>query len=125
MSHRRVVPPTQEQSSEAHDDFTVTPRVLLLSSITVVIGIISPFVAMGLLRLTALFTNLFYFQRWSTAASSLAQNTLGAMAVIVPVIGAVIIGPRRRYFPLFTNVWDSLGIGRTGDPRLSAVVNLT
>jgi len=47
---------------------------------------------MGLLRLIALFTNLFYFQRWSTSASSPAQNTLGAMAVIIPVIGALIIG---------------------------------
>jgi len=97
MSHRRIVPPTQEHSSEAHGDFTVTPRVLLLSSIAVVIGIISSFVALGLLRLIALFTNLFYFQRWSTAASSPAQNTLGAMAVIVPVIGALIIGFMARY----------------------------
>jgi H+/Cl- antiporter ClcA/CBS domain-containing protein len=69
----------------------------LLSSIAVVIGIISSFVALGLLRLIALFTNLFYFQRWSTAASSPAQNTLGAMAVIVPVIGALIIGFMARY----------------------------
>jgi H+/Cl- antiporter ClcA len=97
MSYRRVVPPTQVHRSEVQGDFTVTPRVLLLSSIAVVIGIISSFVALGLLRLIALFTNLFYFQRWSTAASSPAQNTLGAMAVIVPVIGALIIGLMARY----------------------------
>src|SRR6185436_17106889 len=68
-----------------------------LSSIAVVIGILSSFVALGLLRLIALFTNLFYFQRWSTAASSPAQNTLGAIAVIVPVAGALIIGVMARY----------------------------
>jgi len=84
-------------SSETRADFTVTPRVLFLSLLAVGIGIISSFVALGLLRLIALFTNLFYFQLWSTAASSPAQNTLGWMAVIVPVVGALIIGLMARY----------------------------
>jgi CIC family chloride channel protein len=84
-------------SSETRGDFTVTPRVLFISVLAVGIGIVSSFVALGLLRLIALFTNLFYFQRWSWAASSPAQNTLGGMAVIVPVAGALIIGLMARY----------------------------
>ena len=84
-------------SSEKHADFTVTPRVLFISVLAVGIGIVSSFVALGLLRLIALFTNLFYFQRWSWAAASPAQNTLGGMAVIVPVVGALIIGLIARY----------------------------
>jgi CIC family chloride channel protein len=92
-----MVPPPDAQRREPHGDFTVTPRVLLLSSLAVAIGIVSSFVALGLLRLIALFTNLFYFHRWSTAAVSPAQNTLGAMAVIVPVVGALIIGLMARY----------------------------
>ncbi|MBZ5635800.1 MAG: chloride channel protein [Acidobacteriia bacterium] len=86
-----------EYGTEIQADFTVTPRVLLLSLLAVGIGIVSSFLALGLLRLIALFTNVFYFQRWSMAASSPAQNTLGAMAVIVPVIGALIIGLMARY----------------------------
>ena len=97
MSHRRAVLPTQDHSNEPHGDFTVTPRVLLLSMIAVAIGIVSSYVALGLLRLIALFTNVFYFQRWSTVASSPAENTLGALSVIVPVIGALIIGVMARY----------------------------
>jgi len=97
MSHRRVVPATQNRSREPHGDFTVTPRVLLLSLLAVAIGIVSSFVALGLLRLIALFTNLFYFQRWSTAAVTPAQNTLGPLAVLVPVVGALIIGLMARY----------------------------
>jgi chloride channel protein, CIC family len=84
-------------SSETRADFTVTPRVLFLSLLAVGIGIVSSFVALGLLRLIALFTNLFYFQRWSWATSSPAHNTLGWMAVIVPVVGALIIGLMARY----------------------------
>jgi chloride channel protein, CIC family len=84
-------------SPETRADFTVTPRVLFLSLLAIWIGIVSSFVALGLLRLIALFTNLFYFQRWSTAASSPAQNTLGWMAVLVPVVGALIIGLMARY----------------------------
>jgi hypothetical protein len=61
-------------------DFTVTPCVLLLSAMAVAIGLLSTGVAFVLLRLISLFTNLFYFQRWSTAAASPAQNTLGVYA---------------------------------------------
>ncbi|MEO8051026.1 MAG: chloride channel protein [Acidobacteriota bacterium] len=97
MSHRKAISHTQDHGAEALGDFTVTPRILLLSAIAVVIGVVSSFVALGLLRLIALFTNLFYFQRWSMGGSSPAQNTLGTMAVIVPVIGALIIGLMARY----------------------------
>jgi H+/Cl- antiporter ClcA/CBS domain-containing protein len=86
-----------DRRSETLGDFTVTPRVLLLALLSAGIGLVASFVALGLLRLIALFTNLFYFQRWSVAASSPAQNTLGWIAVIVPVIGALIIGLMARY----------------------------
>jgi H+/Cl- antiporter ClcA len=78
-------------------DFTVTPRVLLLAVLAIAIGVVSAFVALGLLRLIGLFTNLFYFQRWSTAMVSPAGNSLGAWAVLVPVIGAILIGLMARY----------------------------
>jgi H+/Cl- antiporter ClcA len=42
-------------------------------------------------------TNLFFFQRFSTALVSPADHTLGWMVVIVPVIGALIIGVMARY----------------------------
>ena len=82
---------------EVQGDFTVTPRVLLLSLLAIAIGVVSSFVAFLLLRLIALFTNLFYFQHWSFAASSPAMNGLGAWAVGVPVLGALIIGLMARY----------------------------
>ncbi len=78
-------------------DFTTTPRVLVLSLFALVIGILGAFVALALLRLIGLFTNLFFFQRWSTALVSPAGNHLGIWEVGVPVIGALIIGLMARY----------------------------
>ena len=95
MKHSETVPSLKGQ--EVQGDFTVTPRVLLLSLLGIVIGIVSSFVALVLLRLIALFTNLFYYQHWSFTPSSPAMNTLGLMAVAVPVVGALIVGLMARY----------------------------
>src|SRR6476660_2155487 len=73
-------------------DFTATTRLLPISGLALVIGVLAAYLAAGLLQLIALVTNLFFFQRISTAAVSPATHHLGPMVVIVPVIGALIIG---------------------------------
>ncbi len=78
-------------------DFTTSPRVILISLLALVIGIIGAFVALALLRLIGLFTNLFFFQRWSTDLTSPTGNHLGPLVIIVPVLGALIIGVMARY----------------------------
>ena len=78
-------------------DFTTAPRVLLLSLMAVVIGVVAAFVALILLRLIGLFTNLFFYQRWGLALVSPAGNKLGPLEILVPVIGALIIGLMARY----------------------------
>src|SRR5262245_41809965 len=78
-------------------DFTTTWRVLLLSCLASGIGVFSAFVALALLRLIGLFTNLFFFQRWDTTLVSPSGHTLGVFVVLVPVIGALIIGLMARY----------------------------
>jgi len=61
------------------------------------IGALCSFVALALLRLIGLFTNLFYFGRWNTAMVSPAGNHLGVYGVLVPIAGALIIGVKARY----------------------------
>jgi len=78
-------------------DFTATPRVLTISAIAIGIGFVASYVALALLRLIGLFTNLFFYQRWSTDLVSPAGNTLGWMALVVPVVGGIIIGLMARY----------------------------
>jgi hypothetical protein len=78
-------------------DFTATKRLIPISLIAIAIGLVSSLVAVGLLRLIALFTNLFYFQRWSFAGASPVENQLGYLAVGVPVAGTLLIGLMARY----------------------------
>src|SRR5262245_12736512 len=86
-----------ETSEEKLGDFTTTRRVIYLSLVAIGIGVLSAFVALALLRLIGLFTNLFFFQRWDTALVSPTGNMLGLFEVLIPVIGALIIGFMARY----------------------------
>jgi H+/Cl- antiporter ClcA len=78
-------------------DFTVTPRTITIACLAVIIGAVSAYVALGLLKLIGLFTNLFFFQRWSTTLVSPAGHHLGWLVVLVPVTGAIVIGLMARY----------------------------
>ena len=78
-------------------DFTTTPRVIILSALAIVIGVLGAVVALALLRLIGLFTNLFFFQRWDTTLVSPAGNHLGVLVVLVPVFGALVVGLMARY----------------------------
>jgi CIC family chloride channel protein len=73
-------------------DFTVPSDFARIIALGVVVGVISSLVALALLLLIALVTNLAYYQRWSFMPTSPAENTLGAAAVIVPVLGSLIVG---------------------------------
>src|SRR6201987_558328 len=85
------------RSWETLGDFTTTLRVLPISGLAIVIGAVCAFVALALLRLIGLFTNLFYFGRWSTAMVSPVGNRLGWFSVLVPIAGALIICGVARY----------------------------
>jgi len=95
-------PQTEKDSAaklrnETLGDFTTTRRVIPISALAMVIGLLCAFVALALLRLIGLFTNLFYFGRWNTSLVSPAGNHLGIFSVLVPIAGALIIGVMARY----------------------------
>jgi chloride channel protein, CIC family len=58
-------------------DFTATPRLLMIAAFAIGIGIVSAYVALALLTLIGFFTNLFFFQRLSTALVTPEAHTLG------------------------------------------------
>jgi chloride channel protein, CIC family len=78
-------------------DFTSTPRMITISGLAIFIGVVSAFVALALLKLIGLFTNLCFFGRWSTALVSPAGNHLGWFEIFIPVAGALVIGLMARY----------------------------
>ena len=83
--------------SERLGDFTTTWNVIPMTLLATGIGIFSAFVALALLRLIGIFTNLFFFQRWGTALVPPAANHLGWLEVFVPMMGGLIIGIMARY----------------------------
>lgn len=83
--------------SAALGDFTTSPRVLFISLLALLIGVIGAFLALALLRLIGIFTNLFFFQRWGTDLVSPAGNHLGIFVILVPALGGLVIGLMARY----------------------------
>jgi hypothetical protein len=77
------------EHAEELGDFTTTLRVLPISALAIVIGAVCAVLALVLLRLIGLFTNLFYFGRWGTEMVSPVGNHLGIYAVFLPVVGAM------------------------------------
>jgi CIC family chloride channel protein len=78
-------------------DFTASARTVPIAILASLIGLLSSCVAFVLLKLINLFTNIFYFHRFTLAAASPAAHGLGYWAVVVPIVGALIIGVMARY----------------------------
>lgn len=78
-------------------DFTTTWRVLPITGLALVIGVVAAYVAVALLKLISFFTNIFFFHRWSAAAASPGNAHLGAWVIAVPVVGGLIVGLMARF----------------------------
>jgi chloride channel protein, CIC family len=72
-------------------------RMLLVSLLAAGIGLVAGVVAFALYKLIGLFTNLFFFHRWSSDFSSAQHNHLGWMVIVVPVIGGLVVGVMAKY----------------------------
>lgn len=88
---------TEVESHDNLSDFTADRRLLLLAGMAAVIGVVSGILAWVLVQLIALVTNIAFYQQFSFAPNSPANNQLGAAVIIVPVIGGLIVGLIARY----------------------------
>ena len=79
-------------------DYSVKPRLLLISALALAVGAVSAVVADALLKLIGLITNLVFYQR---VATNLAAPGVGTHAwwliVVAPVVGGLIVGAMARY----------------------------
>jgi chloride channel protein, CIC family len=78
-------------------DFTTDARLLILTPMAAVVGVISALVAVALVWLIGGVTNLAYYHRLSSKLVSPADNRLGVWAVLVPIVGGLIVGLMARY----------------------------
>jgi len=96
----------RQQRSEAHapalnehlGDFNVSPRTGLICLVAVAVGGASAVVALGLLRLIGLITNVVFYRRLATGlvASGSARH-VWFVIVLAPVVGGLIVGLMARF----------------------------
>src|ERR1700722_198816 len=72
-------------------------RIVLVSFLAAAIGLVAGLVAYVLYKLIGLFTNLFFFHRWSTQFTSVGSHQLGAWVILVPVFGGLVVGVMAKY----------------------------
>src|SRR5580698_2368046 len=87
-------------NTTASETFPAQPaqfRIVLVSFLSAGIGLIAGLVAYILYKLIGLFTNLAFFQTWSTTFRSVGAHHLGPWVILVPVLGGLIVGVMAKY----------------------------
>ncbi len=93
-----ATPPAAPARLDGLGDFTTTNRrMLVLLPWALLIGLAAALIAVALLGLIGLFTNLFYYQRLSVSFVSPAGNSLGLLAIGVPLLGGLIVGGMAKF----------------------------
>ncbi|HLI43886.1 MAG TPA: chloride channel protein [Acidimicrobiales bacterium] len=87
----------RDTSERSLGDFTTTPAILRLVPIGIAVGALGAGISLALLDMIGFFTNLFYYQRLSVQLTSPNANTLGAIALVIPIGGGLIVGLMARY----------------------------
>lgn len=78
-------------------DFTMPVSVLKLIPLSIIIGVMGALIALVLLGMIALITNFLYYQRFDLNLTSPRNNTLGWLAVLIPMAGGLVVGFMARY----------------------------
>lgn len=72
-------------------------RLLVVSLLAAIIGLLAGVLAYGLYTLIALISNLVFFQQVSLKLPGLQAHHLGSWVIIVPAIGGLLVGLMARY----------------------------
>ena len=89
--------PTLESEHMGTHAPLVDQRVLIVSLLSVVLASAAAFIAWVLVTLINLITNLSFYNRLSTAHVDPTTAHWGIFTIVVPVVGAVIVGFMARY----------------------------
>lgn len=76
---------------------TLSARSVILAVVAGVIGLLAALIAELLTISLAAVTNLAFHGRWSLEPASPADHQLGGWVVVVPIVGALIVGVMARY----------------------------
>jgi H+/Cl- antiporter ClcA len=86
-----------ESASVPAQTSSVDARVVFISALAVGVGVAAAFIAQGLMHLIWFCTNVSFYGKLSFAHASPEQNHLGLFVIVIPVIGAILVGLMARY----------------------------
>ncbi|HEX5470772.1 MAG TPA: chloride channel protein [Lacipirellulaceae bacterium] len=88
-----------EQAQVPAESFSVNWRTVYISGLAIILGVASAFIAEFMLKLIALITNVSFYGHFTIANNPPAGAVphLGWFVVVIPVVGALIIGFMARY----------------------------
>ncbi len=75
----------------------IRDRMILMSLLGAVLGMIAAVVAFLLYRLIELITNLVFFQHWSFGQVVISTDRIGWLVLVIPAIGGLLIGLMAKY----------------------------
>ena len=84
--------PEQQSSKKGQFGVALEPEVIRICGYALLVGAVSGLVAQALLELIYLFTNIFFYGRFSFAVTSPAHNHLGPWVILIPPIGGLLVG---------------------------------
>lgn len=84
--------PEGQSSKKGQFGVALEPEVVKICVYASLVGFVGGLVAQALLELIYLFTNLFYYGKFSFAITNPANHHLGAWAILIPPIGGLLVG---------------------------------
>jgi H+/Cl- antiporter ClcA/CBS domain-containing protein len=86
-----------ENASVPLERSLIDTRVVLISFFSIILAVVTGFIAQALQSIIGLVTNISFYGRFSTAFVSPAGNHLGWFVLVPPIVGGVIVGLMARY----------------------------
>lgn len=90
--------PESQTSKKGQFGVALEPEVVRICGFALLVGLVSGLAAQGLLELIYLFTNIFFFGRFSFAITYPAHNHLGLCVILIPPIGGLVAGVMIYYW---------------------------
>lgn len=84
-------------------------RLVYISALSIFISALISVIALGLMKLISLITNLSFYGRFSFAQTGLVENHMGLWIILIPAIGGILVG--------ITALYGSRGIQGHGIPE--------
>ena len=84
--------PEGQSNKKGQFGVALEPEIVKICGFAVLVGLVAGLVAEGLLLLIQLFTNIFFYGKFSFAYRTPAHNHLGFWVILIPPIGGLLVG---------------------------------